>query len=376
MESPPHQFSQISELLNLFEYEEVARRKLSQSAFEYFAGVAADGITDDSNHQDFARLRLLPRVMVDVSKRSKSISLFGRKLSVPILAAPMAFQAIAHPQGELATASACEALGTTFILSTLSNYSVEDVCEKVDSDIWFQLYVYKDKGLTKNLVQRAAQSGCKAIVVTVDTPLVGKRENDIRNRFHLPADLSIANWQNSPRACDSLKTLPNDLPDSGLAAYIASLYDCALTWKDLEWLVSLADVPVLVKGILRPEDAIRAIQSGAKGIIVSNHGGRQLDTAISTIKALPPVVQAVNALDSKIPVLVDGGIRRGTDVLKALALGAKAVLLGRPLIWGLTVDGAAGVAHVLQLLMDEFDLAMALAGCDDITSITSDLVVQ
>jgi 4-hydroxymandelate oxidase len=374
MESPPHQFHPISELLNLFEYEEAARRKLSQSSYEYFAGFAADGITDESNHQDFAQLRLLPRVMVDVSQRSKGINLFGRKLSVPILAAPMAFQAMAHPKGELATASACEALGTTFILSTFSNYSVEDVCEKVDSDIWFQLYVYKDKGLTKNLVQRATQSGCKAIVVTVDVPLIGKRENDIRNRFHLPADLSIANWQNT--SSDSLKKLPGDLPDSGLAAYFASLYDCTLTWKDLEWLVSLTDVPVLVKGILRPDDALRAIQSGATGIIVSNHGGRQLDTSISTIKALPPVVQAVNSFDSNIPILVDGGIRRGTDVLKALALGATAVLLGRPLIWGVTVDGAAGVAHVLQLLMDEFDLAMALAGCDDIASITSDLVVQ
>ncbi len=355
------------EPLNLLEYELAARAKLSRPAYDYFAGASWDGITVRENREAYNRIALRPRMLVDVSAREKSIELFGRPLSMPILVAPMAFQGMADKDGELATARACEAAGTTMVLSTLANFSIEDVVAASAADIWFQLYVYKDKGITRSLVERAEAAGCHCLVLTVDSPLLGRRENDVRNRFHLPGDLLLANL-----AGTLLEQLPAEVDDSSLAAYIASLYDPALTWKDLEWLASLTKLPILVKGILRGDDARQAIRCGAAGIVVSNHGGRQLDTAIATIQALPEVVQAVGA---ETTVLVDGGIRRGTDVMKALALGAKAVLVGRPVIWGLASNGWQGALSVLNTLSFELDLAMALSGCPDIQSITRDLVV-
>ena len=262
---------------------------------------------------------------------------------------------------------ACASLGTTMVLSTLSNLSMEEVTAATTADTWFQLYVYKDKGITKSLVERAQAAGCRALVVTVDSPLLGRRENDVRNRFHLPRHLKIGNLSGP-----MMEKLPTGVGDSGLAAYIHSLYDTAVTWKDLEWLKSLTKLPLLVKGILREDDARQAIKCGAEGVIASNHGGRQLDTAIATIRALPEIVEAVG---SEATVLVDGGIRRGTDVLKALALGAQAVLVGRPVIWGLATNGWQGARDVLKTLSDELDLAMALSGCPDVESITRDLVL-
>jgi 4-hydroxymandelate oxidase len=226
--------------------------------------------------------------------------------------------------------------------------------------------VYRDRGATRALVQRAQAAGCKALVLTVDAPLLGRRERDVRNRFTLPAGLMVKNL-----LADGMASLPADIADSGLAAYFASLIDPALTWKDVAWLRSISDLPVLVKGIVRPDDAVRAIDNGASGIVVSNHGGRQLDTSPATISVLGPIADAVNG---RVEILLDGGVRRGTDVVKALALGARAVLLGRPILWGLAADGERGVGTVLQMLRNEIDLAMTLCGCATIDSIGRDLL--
>lgn len=358
-------------LFNLFDYEAQAVNRLSPMAWDYYASGAWDEVTLRENRAAFERIRLRPRMLVDVSQRDLSVKLFGRSLSMPILVAPMAFQCLAHPDGELATAEAAARLGTAMVLSTLSTKSMEDVATYAAQEIfgkagqWFQLYVHRDRGLTKALVERADDAGFTALCLTVDAPMLGQRERDRRNRFTLPAEMELAN----------LTTLEDlDIPqrhqESGLFAYFMEQINPALTWQDLEWLQSLSSLPLVVKGVLRGDDALRAVEYGAKGIIVSNHGGRQLDGAIATIDALEEVVQAVNG---QADVLVDGGIRRGTDVLKALALGAKAVLVGRPVLWGLAVAGAAGVQQVLELLRDELDLAMALSGCPNLQAIDASL---
>ncbi|MFA6212820.1 MAG: alpha-hydroxy acid oxidase [Candidatus Obscuribacterales bacterium] len=366
-------------LINLVELEALVESKLADTSlapahFDYYRGGACDEITLKRNCQAYQELSVWPRMLVDISKRSMSLNLFGQQLDMPILIAPTAFQGLAHERGELASAAAASRLNTVMTLSTLSNYSIEEVADaatpvndsKNGHHLWYQLYVYKDRAITKELVARAEASGYQALVVTVDSPMLGRRERDVHNHFTLPVGLRAANLENF-----ALDKIDKSQEDSGLASYIASLYDTSLTWKDLEWIISLTNLPTLVKGVLRPDDALRAIECGVKGIIVSNHGGRQVDTTISTIEALPSVVAAV---ESKVEVLLDGGIRRGTDVLKALALGAKAVMIGRPVLWGLALSGESGVETVLNLLKSEFDLAMGLCGCANLTEITSDLV--
>ena len=369
-------------VINLGELEELVEKslgvnQLAPSHFDYYRGGAGDEITLKRNCQAFNELSIWPRMLVDVSDRDMSLSLFQQEIDMPIIIAPTAFQALAHNQGELATATAAKRLNTVMTLSTLSNYSIEEVA-KVGHHLWYQLYVYKDRAITKDLVARAEASGYQALVVTVDSPLLGRRERDIRNHFTLPPGLRAANLEKF--ALGNIKNAANNrsssLDNSDLACYIASLYDTSLTWRDLEWIISLTKLPVLVKGILRGDDAVKAISSGAKGIIVSNHGGRQLDTTISTIEALQGIITAIanNESTNDVEVLLDGGIRRGTDVLKALALGAKAVMIGRPVLWGLALDGENGVEAVLNLLKSEFDLAMALSGCNNLAAITSDLI--
>jgi 4-hydroxymandelate oxidase len=352
--------------ISLAEYEEIARGGLQKVAYDYYAGASWDGITLRQNRNSYDEIAIRPRMLVDVTTRDKSLELFGCKLSMPIIVAPMAFQAMAHSDGEIVMAKAAKDAETVMTASTLSNYSIEQIAEGSVANLWFQLYVYKDRELTKSLVQRAETARCKALVLTVDSPLLGRREGDVRNKFQLPSHLRIGNLIGS-----NIDSLPDDVAGSSLAAYIASLYDPALTWKDLAWFRQITDLPILVKGILRADDARLAIENGASGIVVSNHGGRQLDTAIATIRALPEIVEAV---DGRCKVLIDGGIRRGTDVFKALALGADAVMVGRPLIWGLSVSGRAGAAHVLEILSAELDLTMALSGCPNIGSITRDMV--
>ncbi len=364
--------------INLFEYETLAKQHLSQMALDYYASGAWDEITLRDNRAAFERYKLRPRMLVDVSQRDLSTTIFGQTLPLPILIAPMAFQCLAHPEGEIATAKAAAKLGSTMILSTLSTKSIEAVANAspitnyqlpiTNSRLWFQLYVHRDRGLTKALVERAYKAGYQAICLTVDAPVLGKRERDTRNQFVLPPEMELANL-----AALSDLEIAYKPGESGLFAYFLEQLNPALTWKDLEWLQSLSPLPLVVKGILRGDDAVRAVESGAKGIIVSNHGGRQLDSAIASIDALSEIVAAV---EDKADILVDGGIRRGTDILKALALGAKAVLLGRPILWGLAVGGEAGVQHVIELLRDELDLAMALSGCAKLPDIEPSLVVS
>jgi 4-hydroxymandelate oxidase len=371
-----------SDLINLTELEELVTQSLgatqiSPAHFDYYRGGACDEITLKRNCQAFKELAIWPRMLVDVSTRDMSLSLFQQKLEMPIFIAPTAFQALAHSQGELATAAAAKQLNTVMTLSTLSNHSIEEVAQ-VGHHLWYQLYVYKDRAITVDLVARAEANGYQALVVTVDSPLLGRRERDIRNHFALPPGLRAANLEKFAlgNINHNSDIHDNSQHNSNLASYIASLYDTSLTWKDLEWIISLTKLPVLVKGILRGDDAVKAVAAGAKGIIVSNRGGRQLDTTISTIEALPGITAAIANNNGKndIEILLDGGIRRGTDVLKALALGAKAVMIGRPVLWGLALYGQNGVEAVLNLLKSEFDLAMALTGCNNLAAITSDLI--
>jgi len=304
-------------------------------------------------------------VLRDVTTRSTGTEIFGEKLSMPILVAPTAFHQLANEEGEVATARATARAGTIMTLSTLSTCSIEEVSAAAAGRLWFQLYVYRDREATRELVARAEAAGALALVLTVDAQVWGVRERDVRNRFQLPPGLRMVNLATSGKS---------DFPDvegSGLAAYVNTLFDPSLSWSDLEWLCSLTRLPVLIKGVVRGDDSAMAIDHGVAGVIVSNHGGRQLDTAPAPIRVLSEVVESVGGRGV---VLVDGGIRRGTDVAKAVALGASAVLIGRPILWGLAHAGEEGVARVLEMIRAEFDLAMALCGARSVDELTADLV--
>jgi 4-hydroxymandelate oxidase len=353
-------------ILNLIEWEDRARAVLPAMAYDYFAAGSNDEETLKRNRQVFNEILLRPKMLRDVSYRDLSVNILGQSLSMPIIIAPMAFQGLAHEEGEVATARAAKTLNIRMALSTLSNCSIEEVAQAAPHHMWFQLYVYKDREITKELVSRAAAAGYQALVVTVDSPILGRRERDLRNGFHLPDHLTAKNL-----AGQGLSDIGKADNYSALAAHIASLYDNALTWESLEWIVSISKLPVLVKGIVRGDDALLALDHGARGVIVSNHGGRQIDTEVTAIEVLPEVAKALNGRGE---LLVDGGIRRGTDIIKALALGAKAVLLGRPVIWALSTGGSEGVVKCLNLLKQELDLTMALSGCATLSDITSDLL--
>jgi len=341
---------------NLRDFEALARGRLPESVFGYYAGGAGDETTLAENEAAWRRVALQPRVLVDVAERSTATRVLGADVSMPVLVAPMAFQRLAHPDGELATARAARAAGTVMCLSSLSTTPMEEVVAAASpSPVWFQLYVFRDHAVTESLVRRAETAGCRALVVTMDAPLLGRRERDVRSGFGLPDGMFVANLVGFGRG-----ELPPHARGSGLAAYFEQQLDTSLAWEDVEWLRGLTELPVLLKGVLRSDDARRAVDAGAAGVIVSNHGGRQLDGAVATAAALPSIVEAVGARGE---VLVDGGIRRGVDVVRAMALGARAVLLGRPVLWGLGAGGEAGVARVLELLRAEIDLALALCGC-------------
>jgi 4-hydroxymandelate oxidase len=358
--------SETIDAINLGELEERARVVLHQMAYDYYASGANDEVTLRENRAAYERITLLPRMLVDVSTRDLGTTVLGEPVSMPILIAPTALAGLAHPEGDLATTKAAGAARTLMTLSTISTSSIEEAMAVATGPVWFQLYVFKDRDVTASLVRRAEEAGCKAIVLTVDVPVPGQRERDTRNRLTLPDHLSIKNLLIAGR-----QNLPESIAGSALAAYVASQFDPALSWKDVQWLRGLTKLPVLVKGILRTEDALRAIDHGASAIIVSNHGGRQLDTTPPTISVLPEIVDAVAAA---VEVYLDGGIRRGTDVLKAIAYGARAVLIGRPVLWGLAVAGGPGIKFVLELLRKELDVAMALSGCPRLAAITRDLV--
>jgi isopentenyl diphosphate isomerase/L-lactate dehydrogenase-like FMN-dependent dehydrogenase len=354
------------EPINLFDYEPLARERIDPVAWDYYQSGANDEVTLRENRRAFERIRLRPRVLVSVGARDTRLTLLGESLRSPVIVAPMAYQRMAHDEGEAAMARGAGAAGVAMCVSTMSTISLEDVAKAASGPLWFQLYVYRDRSVTESLVRRAEQAGYRALVVTVDMPAVGQREADLRNGFGLPPHLTLANFEGA--LAEEGRVAPGE---SALSIYASHQLDPNLTWEGIDWLRSITSLPVLLKGILTAEDAALAVAHGVAGVIVSNHGGRQLDGVAPTIEALSEVAQAVAG---RCVILMDGGVRRGTDVLKALALGAQAVLVGRPMLWALAVDGAAGVERALSLLHDELELAMALAGRPTLASIDRSLV--
>ena len=349
-------------------FEPLARRRLSQMAYDYVRSGGADEISMRENRAGFGRLKLSPSVLVDVSKIDTRVNLFGGEFESPILLAPVAYHRLYHPEGEIGTARGASAAGAGFVISTFTTTAIDEIARNTQRPIWFQLYVQRDREFTKDMVQRAVASGCKAVCLTVDTPVLGNRYGQLS--FGLPKELE----------CVHLRGLTLSGPGVGQetqghktqrGSIYDTLFDPSFNWNDLEWLRSVAGVPVLIKGVLSPEDGKRAVERGADGVIVSNHGGRNLDTVPATIDALPRVV---NAVAGRIPVMLDSGIRRGTDVLMALALGAKAVFIGRPYVYGLALGGAKGVERVISILRDELERAMALTGRRSIAEIDASVL--
>ena len=339
--------------INVSELEPLARARMEPGAWDYYAGGAGDELTLADNRDAWNRLRLRPHVLVDVSKIDLGTSAFGATLDHPVIVAPMAAHHLAHPDGELATARGAAAAGALMTLSTISSRPMEEVAAAAPGAArWFQLYDPTDREAARALIQRAADAGYSAVALTVDLPLPGNRERDRRNDFvidlgvHLPPDQLVD-------------------PDTGIVVLPT------MDWDELAWLRSVCPIPLIAKGVLRADEATRAVEAGCDGVWVSNHGGRQLDTSITSPDALPEIVEAVRG---RALIVVDGGVRRGIDVLKALALGADLVAVGRPVLWGLAVDGAGGVQRVMEILRDELALAMALSGCRSIGEITPDLV--
>lgn len=344
------------EPVNLAAFEAHARDRLEPGAFGYISGGADDEITLRENVSAYRRIGLLPRMLRDVSTIDLTSRVCATAMGMPILLAPTGFQALAHPDGELATARAAAAAGLTMVTSTVSSYRLEEIATAAPGSKWFQLYCYKERSVTEELVQRAERAGYEAICLTIDVPRIGRRERDIVHRAALPPGAYPRNFEH----VIDLRNVPIDEQGSAIASYVTTLFSDSLTWADVEWLRSVTTLPLLLKGILTTDDALLSLEHGADGIIVSNHGGRQLDGVPPTIEVLPEIAAAVS---NHVPVLIDGGIRRGTDVVKALGLGANAVLIGRPYLWGLAVDGQAGVERVLTMLREEFELALALLGC-------------
>ena len=350
--------------VNLLELEAAAAEALDPLARDYYRSGAGAELTLARNRAAFAEIELLPRVLVDVSAVDASTRVLDMELPHPIAVAPTAFHRLAHEHGEAATARGAAAAGALMCLSSLSTTPMDEVAAASGEGArWFQLYAFRDRGVTRDLIARAEETGFGAIVLTVDAPVLGRRERDVRNEFELPEGLTIA--------CVPEGEVAAPTGESGLAAYFATMLDAALDWGALEWLASSTSLPVVVKGVHRADDAERAVESGAAGIVVSNHGGRQLDTVPATLEMLPAVVEAVG---DRADVLLDGGIRRGTDVVKALALGARAVLIGRPVLWALATGGAEGVESAIRMLVTETEEAMKLCGAPTTSSLTGDLL--
>jgi len=349
-------------VLNLGELESKASEVLDEAAFDYFAGGAADEITVSGNATAYRRLRLVPRVLAAGPDPTIDTEILGTPLSSPLGVAPFAYQRVAHPEGEIATARACAEAGVLMCLSSLSTQPLERVVEASGPDrrIWFQLYPYRDREMTAEVVARASDAGCRALVVTCDVAVHGRRERELRHEFSLPADCDLP-----------CVPVPEDFEGPVTPTDVTSFMQEGLSWDDIGDFIAMTDLPVVLKGILAPEDARTAVEVGAAAVIVSNHGGRQLDTAIPTIEILPEVVDAV---DGRAEVLVDGGITRGTDVVKALALGAKGAMLARPITWALALGGSEGVVEALEMINSETATALALCGCTNPSDVSRDLV--
>jgi L-lactate dehydrogenase (cytochrome) len=347
--------------ISVGELEDSAREVMSPEAFGYVAGGAGSERTVRANRAAFDRLQIVPRMLRDVSARDLATSVLGTKMPAPLLLAPVGVQSIVHPEAELATGRAAASVGIPAILSTAASHSIEQVAEAVgDASRWYQLYWPKDRDLAASFVARAGEAGYGAIVVTLDTWMLGWRPRDLQGAY-LPflKGEGVANYFSDPVFRAALEKPPEEDPGPAIGHWAAQFSNPTITWQDLEWLRGQTALPILLKGILNGEDARLAVQAGAAGVIVSNHGGRQVDGAIAALDALPGVREAVG---EGFPVLFDSGIRTGADVFKALALGADAVCLGRPFVWGLALDGQAGVEHVLRCLLAELDLTLALSG--------------
>jgi 4-hydroxymandelate oxidase len=355
----------LHDLLNLHAFEEVAARSLSRLAFDYYRSGSWGESTVRWNREAWESIRIWHRVCRDVSSRRTTTDRFGSTWPLPLLLAPTALHRMAHDEGEIATARAASATGTPMILSSFSSTAVEEVAANTKAPLWMQLYVGRDRDFVLALADRARRAGCTALVLTIDTPVWGTRERDMHNQWRLPHHMEVVNLIRPNH--DG----PTGHSGVGIGEALGWTIDARMTWADVAWLAERTPLPVFVKGLCRPDDAHAAIDHGARGIIVSNHGGRQLDGAPPTAESLPFVADAVGR---RVPIIVDGGIRRGTDILRAIALGADAVAIGRPVLWGLAAGGSAGVERVIRLLSVEFDLAMALAGCASVEDITSDLL--
>ena len=347
----------MAEPVNIFEYEQLAKDKIEKGHYDFIAGGATDEITIRRTRGVFDSIMIRPRMMVDVSQRDLSTTVLGQKISLPVMLDPAGNHSAAHPDAEIASVKAAGAAGTLMILSSHASRTLEDVAASASSPLWFQQYFFKDRGLTLEMAARAEEAGYSAICMTLDAKIKPKRERNIRNGYVGPVspnyaqlDLGSHSWKFAADAPAG----PSDIRDT------------AAVWSDLDWFASSIRLPVVVKGIMAGEDGRLSAENGAKAVIVSNHGGRYLDTTPATIEVLPEVVAAV---DSKAEVYLDGGIRRGTDIYKALALGARSVLIGRPLFWGLAVDGEAGASAVLEILRDELDATMGMCGRATVDSI-------
>jgi 4-hydroxymandelate oxidase len=343
------------EVLSLPEFEALARQAMTPMAYEYVASGAAEEHTVRWNREAFDRIRLRPRVLRDVAMVDTRVTLFGRELAFPVLLAPVAYHRVLHPDGELETARGAAAAGITWIVSTGTTTSIGDIARSATSPLWFQLYFQSDQEFTRDVVHQAEEAGCEVLCVTVDTPVIGPRNRQVKARFRLPPGV----------------TTPHLYDISARKQQIMDPRRVVATWKDIEWLRAFTKLPLVIKGILDPDDAELAMQSGAQGIVVSNHGGRNLDTAPAAVDALMEVADRVQG---RIPLLVDGGIQRGTDVVKAIALGASAVLIGRPYCYGLGLAGSAGVARVVEILRRELEAAMMLAGAPEVGAIDRSLL--
>ncbi|NXM85204.1 HAOX2 oxidase, partial [Oenanthe oenanthe] len=338
----------------LSDFEAYAKKYLPKIVWDYFAAGADDCTTRDENILAYKRIRFRPRMLRDVSVMDIRTKILGSEISFPVGIAPTGFHQLAWPDGEKSTARAARAMGTCYIASTYSTCTLEEIAAAAPGSLrWFQLYIHRNRAASQQLVQRAEAMGFQGLVLTADLPYTGKRRDDVRNGFRLPPHMKVKNLERAFEVCKM------------------SLLDPSVTWNDIYWLQSLTRLPIIIKGILTREDAELAVRHGVQGIIVSNHGGRQLDEGPATIDALAEVVEAVRG---RVEVYVDGGIRKGSDVLKALALGAKCVFIGRPALWGLAYKGEEGLQDVLRILQDEFRLSMALAGCARVSEIGQHLI--
>lgn len=344
---------ELAAVLTLDEFEILAKDRMSHMTYEYVAAGVADDITLAENRSAFSRIQLLPRVLADVSQIDTRVTLFGKRHEFPILLAPTGYHKLAHPEGELETVKGANRSGATLVAASFSTVSFAEMSAATEQPLWFQVYLQPDRTFTRDMIQRAMAAGCGALCLSVDVPVNGPRDREMRARFALPEGVERAN----------LSSLGSAIAGAAHRHSGRNIYNAVraanATWKDLEWMRALVQAPLLVKGILHPDDAAMAVEGGCDGIVVSNHGGRSVDTVPASIDALPAIVDRVAG---RVPVLVDGGIRRGTDIYKALARGASAVLVGRPYIYGLAVGGAAGVARVVEILRTELEMTMALMG--------------